>query len=221
MVLNKTELLSYIKEGKLTFSPSLDAFQMQPNSVDLRLGWSFYVPKGEEMTAQGRVGVSADYLDYESPKEYYKLIKLKPGQVFEIQPKEFVIISTLEKVTFADGSIAATLYPRSSVMRRGLIMEGGVVDAFYSGHLTIPLFNSTTHAIKLFPGERVCQLMVQQLSSALEKDGANTHGVAQAKYMDATPYGLEARTDSKEEIDFIKAGNLDGLKDQFTITAKE
>lgn len=215
MVLNKTELELYIAEQKISFSPTLDGFQLQPNSIDLRLGWSFYVPKATEMSAGGRVGLSADYLEYENPKEYYELVKLKPGQAFAIQPKEFVIISTLEKVTFSDGSIAATLYPRSSVMRRGLIMEGGVVDAFYNGHLTIPLFNSTAHAIKLFPGERVCQLMIHQLSSALEADSAKKHGIENAKYMDATPYGLEARSDSKDEIDLVKAGNIDGLKAQF------
>lgn len=215
MVLNKTELANYIAEEKLSFTPRLDGFQLQPNSIDLRLGWSFYVPKATEMSEAGRVGLAADYLEYEQPKEYYELVKLKPGQAFTIQPKEFVIISTLEKVSFKDGGVAATLHPRSSVMRRGLIMEGGVIDAFYSGHLTIPLFNSTNHAIKLFPGERVCQLMIHQLSSTLEAEDAKKHGMGNAKYMDATPYGLEAKSDSKDEIDFIKAGNLDGLKDQF------
>lgn len=215
MMLNKTELLSYIKDGKIAFSPVLDGFQLQPNSIDLRLGWSFYVSKTTEMSPAGRIGVAADYLEYEQPKEYYQLIKLSPGQCFEIQPKEFVIISTLEKVSLADGSVAAMMYPRSSIMRRGLIIEGGVVDAFYSGHLTIPVFNSTTHVIKLFPGERVCQLVVHQLSSVLTSDDAKKHGISSAKYMDATPYGLEAKSDSKEEVDFIKSGKLEELKAKF------
>lgn len=217
MLLNKNELLKNIQDGKIAFVPGLDGFQLQPNSIDLRLGWSFYVPKTTEMSAGGRIGVSADYLEYEQPKEYYQLVKLSPGQSFEIQPKEFVIISTLEKVTFSDGTLAAMMYPRSSIMRRGLIIEGGVVDAFYSGHLTIPVFNSTTHVIKLFPGERVCQLVVHQLSSELTKADAQKHGMGDAKYMDATPYGLEAKSDSKDEVDYIKSGKLDELKTKFSL----
>jgi len=144
-------------------------------------------------------------------------VKLSPGQVFEIQPREFVIISTLEKVTLKHGSVAATLYPRSSVMRRGLIVEGGVIDAFYSGHLTIPVFNSTSHAIKMYPGERMCQLMFHQLSSVLSEEEASKHGLGNAKYMDATPYGLEAKSDTKNEVDSIKSGDISGLKNEFPI----
>ncbi|MEK7647927.1 MAG: dCTP deaminase [Patescibacteria group bacterium] len=217
MILNRTELRQYITDGKLAFTPALDSFQLQPNSIDLRVGWSFYVSKTTELTTGGRIGVAADYLEYAQPKEYYQLIKLSPGQCFEIQPKEFVIISTLEKVTFNDGTYAAMLSPRSSVIRRGLIIEGGVVDAFYNGHLIIPAFNSTNHAIKMYPGERVCQLVFHSLSSALSREDATKHGTADAKYQDATPYGLGAKTDSKEEVDFIRSGNIDGLKSQFQV----
>ena len=217
MILNKNELLSYIKEGKISFTPELDGFQIQPNSLDLRLGWSFYVPKTTEMSESGRVGVAADYLEYEQPKEYYKMVKLSPRQCFEIQPEEFVIVSTLEKVSLEDGTVAATLYPRSSVMRRGLIIEGGVVDAHFSGHLTIPVFNSTSHAIKLFPGERLCQLVFHKLCSALTKEDSAKHGLDGSKYMGATPYGLEAKSDNKQEIDLIKSGALDQLKTNFPL----
>jgi dCTP deaminase len=217
MILNRTELQQYIAKGSLGFAPALDSYQMQPNSIDLRVGWSFYVSKTAELTSAGRVGVAADYLEYSQPKEYYQLIKLTPGQCFEIQPKEFVIISTLEKVSFNDGSFAAMLSPRSSVMRRGLVVEGGVIDAFYNGHLVIPAFNSTNHAIKIFPGERVCQLVFHSLSSMLTREEATKHGASDAKYQDATPYGLGAKTDGKEEIDFIRSGNIDGLKAAFPV----
>lgn len=215
MILNRTELRQYIADGKLGFTPALDSYQLQPNSIDLRVGWSFYVSKTTELTPAGRVGMAADYLEYAQPKEYYQLIKLSPGQCFEIQPKEFVIISTLEKVTFNDGSYAAMLSPRSSVMRRGLVVEGGVIDVFYNGHLIIPAFNSTNHAIKVFPGERVCQLVFHSLSSILTREESTKHGAVDAKYQDATPYGLGAKTDSKEEVDFIRSGNIDGLKSAF------
>ncbi|MBI4281108.1 dCTP deaminase [Candidatus Uhrbacteria bacterium] len=212
MLFSKPKILEYLQTGKLAFSPELDAYQLQPDSVDLRLGTTFYIPETWQITAEGRLAVRADYVDVKTNPEYFKMIKLKPGQYFELLPQEFIIISTLERVTMGSGDFAATLYPRSSVLRRGLIIEGGVVDACYDGYLTIPTLNSSHHSIRLYPGERVCHLIFHELSHALSADEAQLHGLDAAKYQSATPYGLDAKLDRQEEIEFIRAGKIEELK---------
>jgi dCTP deaminase len=216
MILSKKELLDYIKEDKLSFEPNIDSFQVQPDSLDLRLGWNFYIPKNWELNEKGRVVMSIDYLDNQAQRENYTIIKLKPGQYFEILPKEFILASTLEKISLNDDKLMAILYARSSFIRRGLLVLSGVVDVKYSGYLTLPIVNNTENQIiRLYPGERICQLVFEDLSSGISEEEAQKHGVIGAKYLKSAPYALESKSDSDEEVEFIKSGNLEQLKEKF------
>ncbi|MBU1132360.1 dCTP deaminase [Patescibacteria group bacterium] len=219
-VLSKKEILERIKNKQIVFTPDLDEYQLQPASIDLRIGWSFYIPHTWHYNEKGRVAINADYLDYQNTEEYFKLIKLKPGQFFEILPEEFILISTLEKITLNCGDLTGNLYPRSSALRRGLQVATGLVDCRYNGQLTIPLVNYSRHIIKLFPGERICQLQLMKMETELSEEEAKQHGAQSAKYVGSTPYGLEAKADSTAEIDFIKSGKISELKEQHGIKAE-
>lgn len=216
-MLGKNEIVKYIGEGKIKFSPELDRFQLQPNSIDIRIGTSFYMPESWKLTEAGRVAVQPDYLTREFNKDYLKLIKLKPGQYFEVLPQESVYISSFEKIELNANNVMAVLHPRSSIVRRGFITQGGVVDVGYKGHLVIPVLNSTNHSLRLFPGERAYQLLFYKLESELLPEEVVKHGVDSAKYDNSTSANLEARTDNPEEIEFIKKGDMDGLKNKFSI----
>jgi len=219
MTLSKKEIIQYIKEGKMIFDPIVDQFQIQPNSLDLRLGYNFYIPKSWSYEKEGRVGKNVDYLDFENNKNHFELIKLKPGQYFEILPKEFIIASTLENIELKDDNLMATLYARSSFIRRSLFVFSGVIDIKYSGHLAIPLINNTdSQVIKLYPGERVCQLVFQTTSSGLTDEEAQKHGVIGAKYEKSGAYSLESKNDAHDEVEAIKSGNLDKLKKDYGIS---
>lgn len=217
MVLGKNELAQCIKDGKIKFTPNLDQFQLQPNSIDLRIGTSFYIPESWHLTERGREALDPDYLIKSQNQEHLKLVKIKPGQFFEILPGESVLVSSMEKIELNSGDIMAVLYPRSSMIRRGFVVQGGVVDVMYKGQLVIPVMNASNHNLKLFVGERAYQLLFHKAGSELTAESALKHGVGGAKYADATAYNLEARTDSEEEIGFIKKGDMDGLKDKFKI----
>lgn len=221
-ILTKKEIVDLIKEKKLEFEPALDQFQIQPNSIDLRVGWNFYVPKTSEYNAKGRMALSDDCLDCSIKKENYKIIRLTEGQYFEVLPGEFVIISTLEKIKLNTGDIAATLFARSSAIRRGFVVESGIIDARYDGYLMLPVRNNTPNKIiRIYPGERICQIIVHRLESNLTIEEALVHGVAKAKYSSSTPYGLEARSDSAEEMKFIKKGKLDNLKRKYKLKERK
>ena len=214
-ILGKTDIKKYIKEGKIILDPVADQFQIQPNSLDLRAGWNFYVPQQWQYGEAGRTVTRPDYTEHKANSDHFKLIKLRPGQYFEFLPNEFAIVSTLEKLSLKANDLMALLYPRSSMIRRGFVIESGVVDVGYSGHLTIPVYNATPQPLRLYPGERMYQLVFHTLDTPLADDDAQLHGAVKAKYQDATAHNLQARTDSSEELEFIKSGQLEKIKEQY------
>lgn len=217
MVLAKKDILEKINQGGLRFEPGVDKFQLQPNGVDLRLGWSFYNPKEWLINDKGRMGLNVDYTEYSS-KDSMDLIKLQPGQYFELLPKEFVVASTIEKVSLIDDSLMAMLHARSSLIRRGLLIFSGTIDSHYKGYMALPIVNNTnTQIIRLYPGERVCQLVFHVLSSPVSEQEAQKHGLKDAKYQESAPYSLAAKSDAQEEIEFIKQGKIEELKEQFKV----
>lgn len=218
-ILTKKEILARINEGKINFYPLLDKYQIQPHSVDIRLGCSFYILKKWKLSKDGRVAINFDYLDEKySAQDNFDLIKLKPGQYFEILPKEFIIASSLEKISLKDDSLMANLDARSSLLRRGLYIASGTIDVKYQGTLTFPIINNTdTQIIKLYPGERICHLTFKTLVSPVADEDAKMHGLNEAKYLESTPYGLESRIDSEDEINYIKEGKIEELKEKFKI----
>lgn len=212
MILTRHEISALIDSGKLSFEPVLDAFQNQPHAVDLRLGTVFYLPKMWEITEKGREVLTVDVT--ESAGDNFEKIELRPGQFFELAPGESIIASTLERISIREPNIMGVLYPRSSINRRGLSVDlTGIVDTHYSGHLVIPILNKTSsQVIRIYPGERICQIVFQRLVSELEKEDAMLHGRIPAKYDGSDAKNLASKRDSDEEIELIRRGDLEGLK---------
>ncbi len=163
LVLVKKQIREKIESGELIFKPSLDKFQLQSHSVDLRLGYTFLIYKNWKLSNEGRTVVQ---LDYEESRDHFQVIELEEGQYFEILPREYVIVSTLEEIKMPR-DIMAILYPRSSVNRRGLSVDlNGIIDAGYRGNLIVPMRNNTQNqVVRIYPGERFCQLLFHTLSS--------------------------------------------------------
>lgn len=212
MILTRTEIQELILAKKLIFEPELDAYQNQPHAVDLRLGTTFYISKMWKVTTKGREILTVDVMENE--QDTFEKIELKPGQFFELAPGESIIASTLEKISLKSDNLMGILYPRSSINRRGLSVDlTGIVDAHYSGNLMIPVFNKTTNqVIRIYPGERICQLVFQKLVSDLSHEEANLHGKISAKYEGANSNELSLKKDDDLEIELIKKGNLEELK---------
>lgn len=213
-VLSRKDILERIKEGKLKFTPNLDAFQMQPHAVDLRLGLRFRLARHWKVTDKGREATIVD--PFTDLNTQHEVIDLKPGQYFELLPGEMVIGETYEQIGLTSEDIMAVLYPRSSLNRRGLSIDlSGIVDVWYEGALMIPISNKTDQVIRVYPGERICQVTFSTLSSAISKEEGELHGVAKAKYQGGN--GVHARKDRTEEIDLIKSGQLDTLKQNYSL----
>ena len=210
-VLVKKDIVELIGQGQIKFTPALDKFELQPHSVDLRLGYTFLVPKTWEMTQEGRQAVMVDHLKMRDGGKYFEVIELEEGQYFELLSREHVIVMSLEKIKLSAG-LMAVLYPRSSLNRRGLSVDlSGIVDAGYEGQLVVPLGNNTSQVIRTYPGERFCQLVFQKLDGEAKVAKSRWHGRDMAQ-------GLVKERYSRE-VSLVKQGKIRELKQKYQIGA--
>lgn len=210
-VLSKRQIIERIKDGSIKIEPSLDEFQLQAHAIDLRLGYTFLIPKNWHMTPKGRVGLSSDYINDKDGGNNFEVVELEKGQIFELLPGEHVLASTLETITWPD-DVMSVLYPRSSTNRRGLSIDlTGIVDTGYSGQLVIPIRNNTqTQKITLYPGERFCQITFEELSEPSKKEKGTYH---QKDIID----GFMVRPKYKDEVRLIKEGDVTSIKKDFRV----
>src|SRR3989344_3775870 len=208
-VLTKEQIVEKIGNSEIAFSPKLDRFQLKAHSVDLRMGFTFMIPRHWELTKQGREALSIDYYDPKERNNHYEVIELEQGQYFDILPQEHVIISTLESIKMPP-NLMAILFPRSSVNRRGLSVElSGIIDAGYEGQLIIPVTNNIRQTIRLYPGERFCQVIFEELAAPTENMPSRFHKQDVIK-------GFMVEKSSAER-NLIRKGDIRTLKEKFKV----
>lgn len=209
-VLSKKHILERMKKGDVAFTPELDAFQLNSHSVDLRLGYTFLVPKAWHVTPMGRELISIDYLA-EKRLQYFHVVELEQGQFFDIMPNEYVMLSTLESVKVPT-DLMCILYPRSSVNRRGLSIDlTGIIDAGYDGQLVVPARNNTVgQVIRVYPGERFCQVVFEELTS-------DVPGPRKSRYHKADVIRGFAKEQSGTEVELVMKGEIKKLKADFPV----
>lgn len=202
-----------IKSGALGFTPALDDLQFRPHAVDLRLGFTFRIPKRRTEEANGRSAVVLDhYALHNGPFSYYEEATLKPGQYFDVLPEESVMGFSLEEIDMNSPTLMGELYPRSSVSRRGLAVDlTGIIDAGYKGHLMFPIRNNTNQqVIRIYPGERICQLVFHRLEQAVEE---GYQGRYRKEPGTAPTFQKEANS---REVKLVQNGDIYQLKREFT-----
>jgi len=210
-VLIKEDILRYVKAGKIAFKPTLDRFQLQAHSVDLRLGFTFLVPKSWHVTKAGREQLLMNYYDENRP-EYFDIVELEKGQFFDLLPGEHILVSSLESIKIPE-DLMAVMYPRSSTNRKGISVDlTGIIDSGYEGQLVIPIRNNTQHqTVRVYPGERFCQIVFQKLAKATEPRHSRYHlrDIVDGVDVDS----LENERSS--EIELIMSGDIKQLKSDF------
>ncbi len=207
-VLVKGQILQKIKEGVISFTPSLDTFQIQMHSVDLRIGMTFLVPRMWQMTPKGREAILMDHLD--GGNKHFETLELEEGQYFELLPNEHVLVSTLETIHMP-ANLMGILYPRSSVNRQGLSVElSGIIDAGYEGTLMIPIRNNQpSQVIRIYPGERFCQIVFHTLDEEVE--------IRESRYHKKDIATGVLPDKSEEEREMLRSGKMKELKKNYPL----
>lgn len=161
MILSDGTLRALLADGSLIIEP-LDPAQIQPASVDVRLGDVFLVFRNHS------VGVIDPY---EKRTDLMEKVGVEPGDAFILHPGEFILGSTIEAIGLPD-DLVARVEGKSSLGRLGLLIHAtaGFVDPGWpKGQITLELSNVATLPIKLWPGMRIGQLSFHRLDRAAER----------------------------------------------------
>lgn len=156
MILSDITIRSLLSTGELGITP-LNDDQIQPASVDIRLGDTFsIVEDNSEAIATLDQSIS------------YKTIK---ADKYILLPGHFVLATTQEYFRLPN-NLTAFVEGRSSIGRLGLfIQNAGWVDPGFEGEITLELFNANRCAIELQKSRRVGQLVFAEL----DKDAARPY----------------------------------------------
>ena len=148
MILSDRSIRRMLAEGKLTITP-LEENQIQPASVDVRLGNTFSIVEDS----------SAGIITMDNEIRY----KTIETDTYLLLPGQFVLATTMEYFALPD-DLTAFVEGRSSLGRMGLfIQNAGWVDPGFEGEITLELFNANRCAIRLTAGRRVGQLVFAEM----------------------------------------------------------
>ncbi|MDF2885770.1 MAG: deoxycytidine triphosphate deaminase [Lacrimispora sp.] len=148
MILSDKTIIKMLKDKTLFIEP-LEEGQIQPASVDIRLGNTFSVV---EDTSNGIITMQNEI-------KYKTIVTDK----YLLLPGQFVLATTLEYFAMPD-DLTAFVEGRSSLGRLGLfIQNAGWVDPGFEGEITLELFNANRCAIELQSGRRVGQLVFAKM----------------------------------------------------------
>ena len=119
------------------------------------------------------------FIDVKQPQEELtEEVEISDDQPFILHPGEFVLGSTLERVTLPD-DLVARLEGKSSLGRLGLLIHStaGFIDPGWDGPVTLELSNVANLPITIYHGMKIGQVSFMQLSEpASAPYGSSTLG---------------------------------------------
>ncbi|OYR55492.1 dCTP deaminase [Halorubrum halodurans] len=176
MILSDSDILDRLAAGDLAIEPLADVDQqVQPASVDLRLG--------ERFLEFQRTNIPCIHpTDADEVGEYVTETTVPEGEEFILHPGDFVLGTTTERVEIPD-DLVAHVEGRSSLGRLAIVVHAtaGLCDPGYKGQITLELSNLGTAPVALSPGMRVSQLTFTELKSAADRPYGSERG---SKYQD-------------------------------------
>jgi dCTP deaminase len=164
VILSDRDIKKAIESGRVKIeSDQPELFpHIHASSMDLRLGNTF------KLYEHSRFAV----LDPRKPETFagnMRTITIPDGDSFIVQPGEFVLGVTREKISVPD-DLVVRVEGRSSLGRLGIIVHStaGFVDPGFVGTITLEISNLNRLPVALYPGMRVCQLAFEMMSSPAE-----------------------------------------------------
>ncbi|AWB27762.1 dCTP deaminase [Halococcoides cellulosivorans] len=192
MILSDGDIRRRLDSGTLEIEPLADPdLQIQPASVDLRLGREFLEFR--------HTNIPCIHPDSEQEvADYVDETRVDSGEEFILHPGDFVLGTTVERVTVPDDLIAH-VEGRSSLGRLAVVVHAtaGLCDPGFEGKITLELSNLGTAPVALTPEMRISQLTFTQLTNPAERPYGEERG---SKYQGQT--GPQAsRIQSDDEFD--------------------
>ncbi|ACV46172.1 MULTISPECIES: dCTP deaminase [Halomicrobium] len=194
MILSDTDILRRLEAGDLVIEPLDDIdLQVQPASVDLRLG--------REFLEFQHANIPCIHPDSEQEtEEYTERVTVDGDDEYILHPGDFVLGTTRERVEIP-ADLLAHVEGRSSLGRLAIVVHAtaGLCDPGYQGQITLELSNLGTAPVALSPGMRISQLTFTELKTEAERPYGEERG---SKYQ-----GQEGPQASKIESDHEFGGD--------------
>lgn len=151
-VLSDGTIRELVKSGVIGIDP-YEELMVQPSSVDIRAGDRFRVFHNGRHRC---IDVKEDM------KGLTEEVRIPEGEAFILHPGEFVLGTTLEKLTVPN-HVVARLEGKSSLGRLGLVIHStaGFIDPGFKGPITLELSNAATLPITIYPGMPIGQIAFQ------------------------------------------------------------
>jgi dCTP deaminase len=168
VILSDRDIKKAIKDKRIVISPAPDfKTQLGSCSIDLKLGNSFRVFEHSKNSY-----IDPAKKDYSN--EITRTIKVKEGEQFIMQPGDFVLAVTLERVKIAP-DLMGRLEGRSSLGRLGIVVHStaSIFDPGWDGNPVLELGNLGRMAVALTVGMRICAMTFEELSSPAESPYAS------------------------------------------------
>lgn len=178
MVLSDTDIKKALNSKRIEITPLPDfKTQLGSCSIDLRLGDTFRV---FEHSTNSFIDPSKK--DYSN--EITRELKVKNGGQFIMQPGDFVLAVTMEKVKIP-ADLMGRLEGRSSLGRLGIVVHStaSIFDPGWDGKPVLELGNLGRMAVALTVGMRICAMTFEELSSPAETP-YSTKKFAKYKFQD-------------------------------------
>ncbi|MCX6748233.1 MAG: dCTP deaminase [Candidatus Pacearchaeota archaeon] len=160
MILTQKEILKEIKKGRIKLEP-YSKLAVGPASIDLTLDNKIRV---FNPNSQHVVNENVDY------KKITKLVDIVQGYI--LKPGELVLGITKEKITLSE-NICGWLNSRSRFARIGLMshITAPFIAPGVSNKQVLEIFNASKNKIKLIPGVKICQLVLQECKGKARYSG--------------------------------------------------
>ena len=155
MTFSGRDIRHALEHGELNIERDGD-LSVQPSSIDLHLANDIFRPEMVGDMGSVKVDTEGSYPLHipDFDKQFYDKITL--------DPQEFVLATTDEWVDLPN-DVMGEVKGRSSVGRLGLFVHNaGLIDAGFSGNITLELFNAAPYPIKLVPDMRICQMTLER-----------------------------------------------------------
>lgn len=160
MVLSDRTIREYLASGRLEIDP-YDPALVQPSSVDVRVSAEFRVFHNNRQP----------FIDVRRPLEdLTDVVTMTGDEPFILHPGEFVLGSTLERVSIPD-DLVARLEGKSSLGRLGLLIHStaGYIDPGWDGQITLELSNVARLPITIYPGMPIGQISFLTLTTPVDQ----------------------------------------------------
>lgn len=178
-MLPDNEILREIEVGLFKVEP-FDPSLVQPASIDLRLYNQFLT------------------FDADSPHDVIDPARRQLGLVgletrddltpMLVQPGQFMLASTFEKVTLP-ADLAGRVEGKSSLGRLGLMVHitAGFIDPGFVGRITLELSNVAPKPIALWPGMLIAQLCLMRMTGKASVPYGSRYGTSKYQHLQGGP----------------------------------